>query len=965
MFGEVCCYVSLAAAAALLFLSAGAAAVVWAGVLPPVLLRLSDRLTGVCRPGGRGPGCNASGGRGPGCSVSGGCGPGGGVSGVSRSGSGGRPVWPLLIPALFLAGMLRMADAAEWSGLAARTMETEDQVQVRAVMQVDEIRRTDSSLQFYTRTILEIREQDSKASIPGNKTEQIEGADNANGINRPEDSAQLYGAVVTLKGDEEATENIKIGDVITGEGTFTLFDAATNFGQFDLRKYYKAQGLEGRIKLNSWQWDSGSRFRLSDAGANLVYRGKQFLLGRLYRAMGAEIGANTGEKEGEGAREKLGEGTEEGEGERAGGGAGEKTEAHPGKDVGKSVGGNAGADAERDAGLLGAILTGEKSGISDEDQKLFQESGISHMYAVSGLHASFFGWGLYGILKKLGASRKVCSAGAGIGLWMLVIAAGGSVSVKRAFCMFLLSLLAGLAGRTYDLLISLSAACMLILWERPLMLFQSGFQLSFCAVLGIVAAAGVMKRNSCKEEADSGDDERDFDKREKDKEKSKWKKRKEQFKKGLTASLWIQLALLPSTLWNFFQYPCYGILLNLVVIPMLSVVLALGFFAMALSCVWVSGAGYCLIPVRGIFWFWRFLCRTACGLPGALWLTGRPKASVLVIFCIVLFCFWVCSFRKKWGSRSWYPGCLALLLLVSLSFLTRRPDAGLQVTFLDVGQGDGIYMREESGYTMMIDGGSSDSRKVGENRILPMIKASGSGQVDDWFLSHPDQDHLSGLKEILSVGLPIERLWIPEVFREEEVVLELLELAEENGTEVRFTRPGVLVSDGGEEADSFSDNRGGGDNRSLDGYGSTAGFSLTCLYPEPDEPVSSSNDGSMVLLARYEGVNILFTGDLEASGEARLLARSGQSVQLSCDILKVGHHGSKGSTSQTFLTELNPFFAVISCGRGNSYGHPHPELLSRLEKQGCQVVSTMEAGAVTLRIRRGRIYLYSREQRAK
>lgn len=282
------------------------------------------------------------------------------------------------------------------------------------------------------------------------------------------------------------------------------------------------------------------------------------------------------------------------------------------------------------------------------------------------------------------------------------------------------------------------------------------------------------------------------------------------------------------------------------------------------------------------------------------------------------------------------------------------------MTFLDVGQGDGIYMREESGYTMMIDGGSSDGWKVGENRILPMMKASGNSRVDDWFLSHPDQDHLSGLKEILAVGFPVERLWVPEVFREKEAVLELAELAEENGTEVRFTRPGVLVSDrgGGESNDmrddgSVCDSRRSSVSSSVDG---SDGFILTCLYPEPEEPIASTNDGSMVLLAQYEGVNILFTGDLESSGEARLLARSDRTGQLSCDILKVGHHGSKGSTSQPFLEELNPFFAVISCGRDNSYGHPHAELLSRLEEQKCKVVTTMEEGAVTLRIYKGKIY---------
>lgn len=197
------------------------------------------------------------------------------------------------------------------------------------------------------------------------------------------------------------------------------------------------------------------------------------------------------------------------------------------------------------------------------------------------------------------------------------------------------------------------------------------------------------------------------------------------------------------------------------------------------------------------------------------------------------------------------------------------------------------------------------------------------------------------------------------VFRGNEAVLELAALAEENGTEVRFTGPGVLLSDRNPgETDGIDQSGGTGYFDGSDSFASSAaaGFSVTCLYPEPEEPISSTNDGSMVLLVRYEGVDILMTGDLESSGEARLLARNGLSGPLTCDILKVGHHGSKGSTGQPFLAELDPFFAVISCGRGNSYGHPHPELLSRLEEQGCQAVSTMEEGAVTLGICEGEIY---------
>ena len=671
-------------------------------------------------------------------------------------------------------------------------------------------------------------------------------------------AGSLSGAVISLENiDESMCRKIRLGDIIRGEGFFRLYDPASNPGQFDARAYYKSLGLEGRIALEQWEWYSAADRKL----ANLADQGKQIVLRQLEDAAG-----------------------------------------------------------ERDSGLLSAILTGEKAGLSGEDETLFRNNGISHIYAVSGLHISFIGWGLYYLMKKAGGSSWFASLASAVVLGFFVLAVGDGASVIRSYVMFLLSLAAGLMGRTCDMPISLAAACVAVLWERPLMIIQPGFQLSFCAVGGIALAAQVSQAVRTAEKENITETK-----------KRNGRSGIVKLRDNLTVSLWIQLTLLPSTLWHFFQYPCYGIFLNLAVIPMSSIVMTLGFLALGVSFFWMEGAGLCLLPVRGIFWLWRQLCRITSALPGALWVTGRPKTACILIFCAGLLVFYILALRRLRYWKRWYLPALAVFLAVSLTGLTRRPKQGLEIFFLDVGQGDGIYIREEGGHTIMIDGGSSDGWKIGENCLLPAVRWSGADEIDDWFLSHPDQDHMSGLEEALTSGFPIKRLWIPVPFKDHETVAVLEGLAAANGTRIIYTAPGLLLS--GE------------------------GFSMTCLHPASDIFLSSDNDGSMVLKLEYNKTGILFTGDVEISGEQAILARYGKDADiLDCQILKVAHHGSSGSTGTPFLQAVSPELAVISCGFGNSYGHPHQKLLDRLEAQGCRQAVTWEQGAVIIQVQGEKVY---------
>lgn len=253
----------------------------------------------------------------------------------------------------------------------------------------------------------------------------------------------------------------------------------------------------------------------------------------------------------------------------------------------------------------------------------------------------------------------------------------------------------------------------------------------------------------------------------------------------------------------------------------------------------------------------------------------------------------------------------------------------LQITMLDVGQGDGIYIKTPAGSHYLIDGGSSDVSKVGTYRIEPYLESQGVGELDYVFLSHGDGDHTSGIEEMLvnqKLGVRIHTIVLPDENVIDEALYALAELASENGTNVAIMEEGDIITDD----KSFSGNQ----------------MRLTCIAPSDTYEGEIGNASSMVLDLQYGEFDMLFTGDLEKEGE-EMVVESGNLRDY--DVLKVGHHGSKNATTEAFLEQVKPEIALVSAGKDNSYGHPASETLERLEEIGCEVYSTQEYGAITIR----------------
>jgi len=597
---------------------------------------------------------------------------------------------------------------------------------------------------------------------------------------------------------------------------------------------------------------------------------------------------------------------------------------------------------EKDAGLLSAVLLGDKTQMDEEINDLYQKNGIAHLLAVSGLHVSLIGMGLYRLLRRLGLGFGWAGVWSGGLLFLYGTMTGFGPSVFRACLMLACSFAASYLGRTYDLLSAMSLAAICLSLENPFVIFTGAFQLSFGAVFAIGWAG---------------------------KELSDGLECKKEWENALAVSLAIQLVTGPIVLYHFFEYPLYGIFLNFLVIPLMTYVVGAGIAGLLMGLAGISllaaaagtgslsgaaaAAGHLLelgaVGSMGtchyIFALYEMLCRLTKRLPGSSLILGRPESWKLAAYYGVLAAFLLflgnrVRKRAETGERTKAGEMMAAdreeaakgrlmdrikiwgFLSSLIAFLLYRSVSGLWIDFIDVGQGDGILL-ETKKQVVLVDGGSTQLKKLGEQRLEPLLKSRGIRKIDMAFVSHGDQDHISGLMWLLEedTGIEIGRLFLPLPGKGEEIYEKLESAAARKGVKADYICAGDLIQSGK--------------------------LSLSCLYPYRDTLSSDRNGHSEVLLAEYGDFSMLLMGDLGTEGEAEIAEVWDEKKQV--QILKAGHHGSSTSSSELFLDTVRPQIAVLSYGKDNSYGHPHPEVIERLEERGIASWATEEQGMITVR----------------
>lgn len=381
------------------------------------------------------------------------------------------------------------------------------------------------------------------------------------------------------------------------------------------------------------------------------------------------------------------------------------------------------------------------------------------------------------------------------------------------------------------------------------------------------------------------------------------------------SSLAATLFTLPVQLWFFYEAPLYAVFLNLLVIPLAGAVLGMGLGSLFVHFLFPPATVLFSFPVELILSLYRFGAELVRRLPYSLWTPGKPSAWQLCVYAllagVVLFCKDL-RLRFKLG-----------LLCGAVMVFGISGQAGLKVTFLDVGQGDCICASLPDGSSWLFDGGSSSEGAVGKHRIVPFLKGEGISFLDAVFLSHADGDHMNGITELLSEkSISVGLLGLPCTAKSEEGFAEILKLAKERHIPVLWLEKGMKWERGG--------------------------VSLLCLHPASDFPAEETNGASTVFYLRYGTFSTLLTGDVEKAGETALLESLAENQITGLSLLKVAHHGSANATGEALLEQLSPSAAVISYGRGNRYGHPNEAVLERLSHFGIRVYKTAESGAVTV-----------------
>lgn len=565
----------------------------------------------------------------------------------------------------------------------------------------------------------------------------------------------------------------------------------------------------------------------------------------------------------------------------------------------------------QNAGVLATMALGEKSLLDTEIKELYRDAGISHVLAISGLHVSLLGMGMFALLQRFGCPRKWAACFCAGIVYSFGIFSGMETSTKRAVGMFVLLMVAHVCGCTYDSLTALSLNAVIQLWENPFLLWYAGFLFSYGAVLGVVVVWKIIGESPEKHSQDvQTKKERVHD--------TIMQKRVTAVKELLCVSSCIQLATLPFSLYFYYEIPLYSVFINVCILPFMGILLSMGLMGGIVGSVLPILGTILLKPVGWLLAFYESVCRLSGRLPWANLIVGKPSLWMVIIYYVILaVClYFIWRYHKKY--------VLGGIVFVLLCLLFVRGKAQFEINILDVGQGDGIFIQNDDGECFFVDGGSSNVKGVGEYRILPFLKSRGIRAIRGWIVSHGDADHINGLVEVLQTGYPVEYVILSRYMVCDEAMELLLREAKRAGSKVVYVTPGMQFGSGE--------------------------LVFTVLAPDGGSNVDR-NALSLSLFMQYRQFEGIFTGDMGVEQERDLLAkgvleRYGISE---VDFYKAAHHGSNHANSGEFLEAIAPKVTVISCAEKNSYGHPGKEAVARMQDAGSQLFYTMEQGQIRIR----------------
>ncbi len=548
-------------------------------------------------------------------------------------------------------------------------------------------------------------------------------------------------------------------------------------------------------------------------------------------------------------------------------------------------------------GIVQALLFGERQLIDEEVEKGYQSLGIVHLLAISGLHVAILVGGVYYVIIYCGVTHERARLIFLVLLPIYMVITGCSPSVIRASFMVILYFLIKMFRLKIPTIDVISFTCLFLLFVNPYYLFHVGFQLSYVVSLGLLLSGRLIIHY------------------------------KSFLAKLTIVSTVAQLSSIPLLLYHFFEVSFISLPLNMIFVPFYSyLILPLSIIATFLITT---------IPPLGTFFVSlldvilsqsHLLVLNILKLPFSTLVTGRPSIIFILFYCLGTY-FLLLRIEQRSTLKHICQWIGFLLMLFIGQVFSPHVNPNGKVMFIDVGQGDSAFIQLpfNKGVFLIDTGGrisfpkeewekTKSTYSLVESITIPYLKSIGVTKINGLILTHGDVDHIGEAVELMN-QIKIEELVIPEGFSRGEIEEEVINLAKENKIAIKVVHAGDQLT--------YRD--------------------FPFYIVSPQVLTDSKNDDSLVLWIKLGGLRWLFTGDAEHESEEKIMRKYSN---LKADVIKVGHHGSKGSTSEQFLDTLSPSVAVISAGFNNRYNHPHQEVITKLKRRDIKILRTDLHGGI-------------------
>lgn len=549
-----------------------------------------------------------------------------------------------------------------------------------------------------------------------------------------------------------------------------------------------------------------------------------------------------------------------------------------------------------------ALLIGLQEDVDDDLQRAYQKLGITHLFAISGLHVALVAWIFYEGLLRLHVRKEVATIMLLTMLPVYAVVAGGAPSVWRSVSVVEFVLLARYIKCRLAIDDALALSFIGFVLLEPGVIYQIGFQLSYLATASLIYSSKILQFWT-----------------------SWWVK-------SFFITFVCQLLVYPLLLWHFYELSLSSFIVNSVFVPLFSfIILPINIMLLTVSFVSDTMASWLFAMYEPLRLWLTDVIVYLQSLPMQMWTPGRPSIWLIAMAYISVLTTFYCieqRVRLKWVLTVLFTPIVCIQVSPMLY-------SELRVTFVNVGQGDctiielpyrrGVYVVDTGGLLRFNGQQWKQTRRsyeVGRQVVVPLLKGRGIRKIDVLTLTHADADHVEGAEEVLE-EITVGELHVPPRSLQEAVMKDVLEVARHQSVPVK------------EKIAGFSWKKGD--------------VTLSYLWPKEADDYQGNND-SLVLFVQQGVFRLLLTGDLEEEGELALLQQYGKMIH-NVTVLKAGHHGSQTSSSEPFVEAANPTFTIFSAGLQNRYGHPHNSVVERFTRRKLAYFITGVDGTMTVKVK--------------